>query len=120
MNETGLVHDTTELRKLIAENPELPIVVLAGEDSWWDQGYAWYFCHDVKVHIDEILDCQLPFGDGYIYNDKEDFEEALWEYLDETEEYGSYPEEVAEAAFQQELEKYKPYWKKVIAIYADN
>ena len=44
MNETGLVHDTTELRKLIAENPELPIVVLAGEESWWDQGYAWYFC----------------------------------------------------------------------------
>lgn len=32
-NNIDLIHDATELRKLIAENPDLPIVVLAGEDA---------------------------------------------------------------------------------------
>lgn len=30
MNKTNLVKDSTELRKAIAENPELPIVVMVG------------------------------------------------------------------------------------------
>lgn len=29
----GLIHDASELRKLIAENPDLPIVVLAGDEA---------------------------------------------------------------------------------------
>ena len=32
-NYLGLIHDATELRKLIAENPDLPIVVIAGEEA---------------------------------------------------------------------------------------
>ena len=32
-NNIGLIHDASELRKLITENPDLSIVVLAGEDA---------------------------------------------------------------------------------------
>ena len=31
--ETGLLHATDELRELILQNPELPLLVFAGEDS---------------------------------------------------------------------------------------
>ena len=37
MNNTNLpcsLDDTTELRKLIIENPDLPLIVFAGEESW--------------------------------------------------------------------------------------
>ena len=109
MKETGIVIDSKELRKLIVENPDLPIVVLAGEDAWLDEGFCWWFCSDVRAKLSEVLDCQLPFGNT-IYTDRGDFEEDLADYLNEPDE----------DKFNAELRKYDPYWKKVIAIYADN
>lgn len=41
MNNTNLpvsLEDTTELRKLIIYNPDLPLIVFCGDDSWHD----WY------------------------------------------------------------------------------
>ena len=110
MTDLNIIKDSTELRKLIAENPELPIVVLASEDSWNEESFAWCFCSNVRAAIDEILDCELPFGYGKVFNDRDEFEEELAIYLDVPDE----------DIFQRELEKYNPYWKKVIAIYADN
>lgn len=109
MKETGIVIDSKELRKLIAENPDLPIVVLAGEDSWLDEGFCWWFCSDVKAKLSEVLDCQLPFSTT-IYTDHEEFADDLADYLNAPDEY----------ILQAELKKYDSYWKKVIAIYADN
>lgn len=33
MTDKSIIHDSAELRQLIAENPKLPIVVLAGENA---------------------------------------------------------------------------------------
>ena len=41
MNNTKLpvsLEDTIELRKLIIDNPDLPLIVFCGDDSWHD----WY------------------------------------------------------------------------------
>ena len=41
MNNTNLpasLEDTTELRKLIVDNPDLPLIVFCGDDCWHD----WY------------------------------------------------------------------------------
>ena len=46
-----LTKESDELKKLILENPDLPIVVLAGEDASCGDHY-WMFCSDIYFKID--------------------------------------------------------------------
>lgn len=116
LNEIRLVHDSGKLRRLIAENPDLPIVVLAGDEA--NNGdWCWMYCPYVDCCIDSILDVSTPYGEeGHVFTDKNEFEESIvasipWDDRTEAE---------IEAFVQSELKKYEPYWKKVIAIYATN
>lgn len=66
--------DTTELRKLILENPDLPLVVFCGEESW-SGDYNYSQAYVGKVKIQEMT----------LYNEKwleiDDYEEELGEDL---------------------------------------
>lgn len=115
LDNYSLTQKTDELRKLILENSELPIVVLAEGDSVCDY-WGWTYCSRISFGIDEILDCDYYDYDDRVFTDKERFEEVIRNNLD-----GEYfADEAYEAAVKYELEKYEPYWKKVIAIYATN
>lgn len=46
MSELNIIQDSTELRKLIAENPDLPIVVMVGEEA----AEAWNSRSDNNKH----------------------------------------------------------------------
>ena len=115
----NLTKSSDELKQLIAENPDLPIVVLVGRYAALDD-YGYTYCTDIHFFIDEILDCTLPFGDDYVYNDRDDFEDALSDYLADCEEYENLSDEEFQTLLTKELSKYEPYWKKVIAITGDN
>lgn len=115
----NLTKSSDELKQLIAENPDLPIVVLVGQDAASDD-YGYTYCSDIHFCIDEILDCELPFGEGYVYNDRDDLEDALSDYLADCEEYENLSDEEFQTLLIKELSKYEPYWKKVIAITVDN
>lgn len=53
-----LTKSTEELKKLIAEHPDYPIVVLAGECA--NSGdFAWMYCASISFGIEEILDIIL-------------------------------------------------------------
>lgn len=55
-----LTKSTEELKKLIAEHPDYPIVVLAGECA--NSGdFAWMYCASISFGIEEILDCETPY-----------------------------------------------------------
>lgn len=116
---TGLIHDATELRKLIAENPDLPIVVLAGEEANNCGDYYWMYCSEVSANPDEILDVYTPYSEEKLFTDRVDFKEAVSDYLINAE-----TENLSDAEFdalvEAEVAKYEPYWRKVIAIYATN
>ena len=117
LNNYTLTQKTDELRKLILENPDLPIVVIAGEEA--NNGFdGWMFCSSISFHIDEILDCDFYDYDDAVFTDRGRLEEFIEEIL--YDEYCDKPDEEYEAAIKRELEKYEPYWKKVIAIYATN
>ena len=111
-----LTQNTEELRKLILENPDLPIAVLVGENA--NTGDYWYYqyCNEISFQIEEILDCD--FFNGYVYTDRDDLENGIVDKLAPFFKYKSDKE--FEEAVQKEIEKYEPYWKKVIAIYVDN
>ena len=114
----NITKSTEELKKLIAENPDLPIVVLAGEEANISDCGQWMFCSDIWFSIDEILDYEYyDYGDA-IFTDKDRLEEKIEEDL--YDDYKDKSEDEYEAAIKQELEKYEPYWKKVIAIWATN
>lgn len=74
------LNDTTELRKLIIENPDLPLLIFAGEEAW--QGEYSYNQTDASVWGIKTLT---------LYNDmwleKQDYEDKLYDDLSDCEEY---------------------------------
>ena len=113
----SLTKNSDELKKLILENPDLPIVVLAGDDA--SSGYwGWTYCSSISFHIDEILDCDYYDYDDTVFTDRDRLEEKISDDL--CDEYYGRPDEEFEAAVKSKLEELEPYWKKVIVIYADN
>lgn len=116
-----LTTKTNELKKLIADNPDLPIVVLAGTEA--TDGEQSMYCSDIRFYIDEILDCEVPYME-YIETDRVNFEEQieewLWDEMGGNDRNSKLSETVFEETLKETKEKYEPYWKKVIVIHADN
>lgn len=121
MNEYTLIHDASDLRRLIAENPTLPIVVLAGEEAC---SYDWYwtYCCDVKFGFTEILDMKTPYDDdgGKIFTDRDELYEAVFERFEDDPRYADLESPEFDAAVNAEVKKYESGWIKAIAIYATN
>ena len=114
---SGILADTTELKKLIAEHPDYPICVLASEDANIGE-WGWMYCSDIRFSVGEILDCTQDINDEKVYSDRDDFEEDLADCL--SNEYEDLDETSFEEKVKEELAKYEPYWKDCIFIYADN
>jgi hypothetical protein len=114
---TGFLHSTKELRQLIIDNPDLPLIVFASEDANTGD-YAYMTCSKVRANISEYLDCIAPCNDAKAYLDREDFAEDMMEcYADD------YPDLSDEEFYQHmeaEIAKYDKYWVKCIAVYVDN
>lgn len=118
---TNYLTVTTELRKLLVENPDLPLLVFASDDC--NNGdYTFTICGSCSARLGEFLDCMQEVRDDRCYIDREDFEEDLSEMLyDENEE-------TAEAMSVDEwnrfvaekVKEYDPFWKPCILLFVDN
>lgn len=117
MNRLNLDHSTAELKRLIAENPDLPIVIMADESSVSDNG-AWTFCSKVTFEVGEILDCEYYDYNDHVITDRDRLEEIVEDNL--YDDYINGPNEVYEQAIKDKLAELEPYWKKVISIWATN
>lgn len=119
-NNLEMVKATDELRKLILEHPELPLVVLAGENAC-TYDYSSMFCTDVRAYIGEFLDCEQPFDEERAYDDRVDFEDAVREYYEDyCDEHFDGNEAEYEEYIEKKIAEYDPYWKKCIILYVDN
>ena len=118
----NLTKDTTELKRLIAENPDLPIVVLVGEEANGGD-YSWMYCDRVTFRVEEMLDAEAPYQEE-VETDRTNFEEQmeewLWDKMGGNDRDSKLTEEEFQTALTEEKAKYEPYWKKVIAIFATN
>ena len=79
--ETSL-KDTKELRQLIIDNPNLPLLIFAGEDSWHDN-----WCYEMNYAHGIGIEDLTNYKDLYVT--KEDFEDMLTDDLSCDEEYKS-------------------------------
>ena len=115
MRNYDIVHDSTELRKLIADNPGLPIAILVGQEAASDE-FAYTYCTDVRCYVGEILDIDLPDRDTII-TDRDDLKDYVDDMLDDFWDLSDadYDKKVAE-----KLAEYEPHWKKAIIVLADN
>ena len=116
MKRLNLDHSTEELKRLIAENPDLPIVILADENSVIDTG-MWTYCSDVTFKVGEMLDCEY-LDDDTVITDRGRLEEIIEDNL--YEEYHTKSEQEYDKAVKDKMAELEPYWKKVIMIYATN
>lgn len=117
INRLNLAKSTEALKKLIAEHPDYPIVVLAGEEANIE-GHGWMFCSGIDFSVAEILDADIADYDDSVFNDRDRLEEFIEDSL--YDEYHDKPEEEYEKAIKAKVEELEPYWMKVIAIYASN
>ena len=111
---------TDELKQLISEHPDYPIVVLCSYEVCCDDcSYNWRYAPDLRFSIGEILDCEQDVDDEKVYVDRDEFEEDLTNILADSGDYDGITDEEFDAIVKAELAKYEPYWKKVIQIMAD-
>ena len=117
LDREKLAHSTDELKKLIAEHPDYPIVVLAGEEA--NNGdHGWMYCSYISFGVEDILDTDFCDYNDCAFTDRDRLEEFVEDML--YDDYSDKPEEEYTAAIKAKLEELEPFWTKVIAIYVSN
>lgn len=79
MNNTSIgasLDDTHELRKAILENPDLPLVIFAGEESYCGE-YPYNLAEISSIKIEELT------FEGEWYIEKSDYKDRLFDKLDD-------------------------------------
>ena len=70
------IKQTDELKKLIAEHPDYPIVVIVDSEVVADD-YGWWYAPCLSFSIGEILDCEQDIDEEKTYIDRDEFEEDM-------------------------------------------
>ena len=112
----NMLKQTDELKQLIAEYPDYPIVVLCDCEVCFDDFYTLWYAPHLSFSVGEILDCEQDVNDERVYTDRDEFEEDLAEILADSGDYDDATDEEFDAVVKAELSKYEPYWKEVIQI----
>lgn len=84
------LQDTSNLRQLIIDNPDLPLIIFCGEESW-DGEHSYSSANASKGSIQELT----LYDDVYdaTWMDREDYAEKLADDLCDDEEYKDMTEE---------------------------
>lgn len=109
---------TDKLKKLIAEHPDYPIVVMVGYEVVGDD-YGWWYAPEIRFSLGELLDCEQKINDEKTYIDRDDFEEDVRYFVECDDRFDNSTDEEIEAEVRRILLTYEPYWTKVIKIMAD-
>lgn len=102
------LNDTTILRNLILENPDLPLLIFCGENSWHDE----YPYEQVDVNSGCIKEVTL-YNNYWL--DREEYEEELINNLSDQEEYKDLSDEEYDQMIDQKVVETESV--KVIIIY---
>ena len=117
LDHIKLSKSTEKLNKLIAEQPDYPIVVIAGEEANIGDS-AWMFCSNISFEVTEILEADFADYDDSVFTDRDRLEEFIEEML--FDDYSDKPQEEYDKAVKAKVAELEPYWVNVIAIYATN
>lgn len=116
----GILIDNTELKNLILENPDLPLLVFATEEAnsgEWSAELASCRCSKGIV-LDATKDCWLP-RDDRVYTDESDLEVDIQDTLADEEEYKTLSDEEFYKIVAEKAKALESYWKECIIITVD-
>lgn len=116
---TGLLHSADELKQLIVENWDLPILVFAGDNANIGD-YYYMSCSYIKAYKGEFLDCAQTINDCMCYTDKDDFEDDVYTVLEGEERYDNLSDEEFDSVVKQKIAEYDAFWKPCIILYVDH
>ena len=103
-----------ELIKIIQENKDLDIVVMASTDDLTDE-YGSLLMENLRV---EVIDIYNSPQEEIIYFDKDDVIEELQNYFADNEEYMNMFDEEYEKMCEEKAKDY--FYKRAIVIWARN
>ncbi len=117
--QTGLLHSADELKRLILEHQELPILVLAGDNANIGD-YGFMSCSRVRAQEGEFLDCKQKIDACKCYTDRDDFEDDVADFLAGEEQYRDLPDDEFNALVERTVNEYDDFWKPCILLLVDN
>lgn len=103
-----------ELIKIIQENKDLDIVVMASTDDLTDE-YESLLMENLRV---EVIDIYNSPQEEIIYFDKDDVIEELQDYFADDEEYKDMSDEEYDKLCEEKAKDY--FYKRAIVIWAGN
>lgn len=104
-----ILHATDELRKMILENPDLPLLIDVDEEV---KGCV---ATSVSVRIGEVLDCDQKIDEECTFTDRIYFEERVGDYY--YDEWCDMSDAESDKYIAEKVAEYEPYWKKCIIVY---
>ena len=119
MSDYYLLNECKELKRLIAENPDLPLAFFA-EDTGIYIDYGYMSCSSVTAEKGEVLDCYQDINDEKVFASRDEFEEELQEVLCAIGEYRNISDEEFYEILKKEKSKYDDKWKDCIIVYVGN
>lgn len=102
------LNDATKLRKLILENPDLPLLIFAGEESWSDN-----FPYEQVDASRASVETLTLYGD--IWMDEDDYEDRLRDNLCDFEEYKNLSDKEYDKMIEQKIAE--TVFAKAITVY---
>lgn len=103
-----------KLIKIIQDNPDLDIVVMASTDEFTDK-YGWILLERLKG---EVVDIYRRPDFETLYFDKEEIIEELRSYLANNEEYVNMSDEEYDKMCEEKAKDY--FYKRAIVIWGEN
>lgn len=109
-----IIHENDELRELIINNPNLPIIIRIAEDATTE--WAYTYSGNVSFCIGEILDYELPFDNERVFDDRIELEERVIDYFYGREKRAEYTDEEIDKQIDDYLKQLSQCWIKAIVI----
>ena len=100
--------DNEELRKLIEENPDLPLVFIVNSEDV-DGGYYYAVFQHSKCYVSEVY-----FDDEHYTDDVEDMIDDYREKLADEEEYKDLPEDEFDKAVENYVDNNVEHYKAIV------
>lgn len=115
----NLAKPTTELKELIAQHPDYPIVVLAEESAVCDE-FTYTYCSNISFGIGHILDCETPYNNEFVITDEDDLKEHIADSWCNEDKYSDLSDEDFYKLVDEKAKEYELYWKDVVIICVGN